>query len=110
MAALSTQNMSPTAGTTLSFASAAGGGDTAQWGSHTFLYVKNGDASPITVTVTAPGSTAYGVANPDPTFTVAATDELCIPINNSAYRDSSDGLVDIAYSAVTSVTVAVASV
>lgn len=109
MALLSTQTLSKTSGTTLSFASAAGGGDEVAWGPRTFLYVKNGDASGITVTVAVPGNTGYGVAKPDPTFTVNATSELCIPINDAEY-EASDGNIDISYSAVTSVTVAAVSV
>jgi len=110
MAALVTQYLDKASGTVPSFSAAAGGGDTVASSEGVFLVVKNGGGAPITVTVTVPGSTSYGVANPDPTFTVANGAERWIPLFDPAYRNADDDTVAIAYSAVTSVTVGAFSV
>ena len=90
MAALVTQYLDKASGTVPSFSAAAGGGDTVASSEGVFLVVKNGGGAPITVTVTVPGSTSYGVANPDPTFTVANGAERWIPLFDPAYRNADD--------------------
>lgn len=86
---------------------AAASGDTAKCGSGYTLIVKNASGSPVTVTIPVAGNTSYGVANPDPTWTVAATTgEEWIPLLD-AYRDPSTGMAAVNYSATTSVTRAV---
>ena len=88
------------------FTAAAGGGDTFTNTGREFIYIKNGDASPINVTFTTP-ATYKNIALEDPVVAVGATDEMIIgPFAVGAFNNSS-GLVDVAYSAVTSVTVAV---
>ncbi|GGM55501.1 hypothetical protein GCM10012275_28270 [Longimycelium tulufanense] len=70
-----------------------------------FLWYKNTNAAARTVTITAPGNTPYEQANPDPSFTLAATSgELMIPLH-PAYQDAS-GLVTITLDAIAGVTVA----
>lgn len=108
MALLTTQNVNR-AGVTLSFASATGGGDTMVPDERAFLYVKNGDASGITVTITVPSTKTpwpdlpYG----NLVVSVGATSEKCIgPLPAAVFANASTGYVDIGYSAVTSVTVA----
>lgn len=106
MAALTTQlvalpSLLPT------FAAAAGGGDTAEPGSNNFLVVKNGDSTSKTVTLAVPGSDDFGNALPDLAVTVANGTERYIPLRHARLINPSTGRVDISYSAVTSVTVAV---
>jgi hypothetical protein len=64
----------------------------------------NGDASSKTVTVVRSGNDQYGLAIPDLAVVVPAGQLAVIPIA-ATFRDTSDNLVDITYSAVTSVTV-----
>lgn len=96
-------------GTVLNFVAASGGGDTIAVGGGSVLLVKNGDVSSKTVTITVPGST-FGQANPDVPITVAAGAIVAIPLEDRDLVDSTDGLIHIAYSAVTNVTVAAISV
>jgi hypothetical protein len=88
------------------FAAAAGGGDTATPGADTFLVVKNGGGSSINVTIDVPGSDDFGNANPDMVVAVLNATERYIPLRHSKFVQAS-GLVNITYSAVTSVTVGV---
>jgi len=108
MAALSTQAIAE-AGVVPSFAAAAAGGDTAVPGDKTFLVVKNGGGSSINVTLAAfPDTSTYGTAIPDPVIAVANGAEKWIgPLRGSSYANASTGLVNITYSAVTTVTVGV---
>lgn len=86
------------------YTAAAGGGDKAATGPGLFLHVKNGAASAITVTLETP-QTVDGLAVADREITVGATAEVMIALPH-LYRHPADGLASIAYSAVTSVTVA----
>lgn len=91
-------------GTALNFTAAAGGGDTVPVSARGLLLVKNGDASAKTVTVVVPG-TKFSQALPDVPVVVAAGATAAIgPF--PADLDNGSGLVNITYSAVTSVTVA----
>lgn len=104
MATLQTQQISP-AGTVPSYAAATSGGDEFQVDTHTFLHVKNADSSSHTVTVVTPG-TIGGEAIGDAVVAVPATSEKMIgPFDPEIFRGS-DGLAQINYSAVVSVTVA----
>lgn len=111
MAALTTQSI-VNAGTAPTFGAAALS-DTAEIGNgrNTFVVYKNTDSNEKTVTITAPGNTDYGQANPDPAITVAATTgEVWIPLRQD--YDPSDGtgratLTVSGTGGVTGVTVAV---
>lgn len=93
------------AGTTFTTASASGGGDKVRPVDGVAVLVTNGGGSPITVTIVAPGNTEFGVAEPDPTVTVAnGTSKLIGPFSQKLR--GTDGLVALTYSGVTSVTVA----
>lgn len=81
---------------------AGAGGDTAQVGPGRFLYVVNGAAAPITVTLTTPG-TVSGLTITDPTYTVAASKHAIIPLAN-VFRGAT-GRAAITYSSATTVTV-----
>lgn len=108
MALLTSQSASA-AGTQLSYASAAGGGDTFANSGKEFIHVKNGSGSPITVTIAAQHACSFGVTNAahDLTVTVGAgADKMIGPFDKDRFNDT-DGLVHVGYSLATSVTVAV---
>lgn len=74
------------------------------------LHVINGGGSPITVTIVT-GGTFQGKAVADETVVVTNGEERFIGRFNSAlYNDPTTGLVNVDYSDVTTVTVAVLSV
>lgn len=97
------------AGKQLTQQAAAVGGDRAPVGDRTFLLVHNGSGSSINVTLDTTGLAFNGVAIPDTVIAVAAGTDKLIPLR-AEYAAASDSLAGIAYSAVTSVTVAVLSV
>lgn len=109
MATLVAQTVPAIAGRNMTFAAAAGGGDKTKPGSGVFLFVRNGDASSITVTLVTPGVSFNNTAIADTVVTVPAGATWCIPVPME-YRNPSDGLASITYSAVTSVTVAVLTI
>jgi hypothetical protein len=87
-------------------APATAGGDQCSPGGRTFLVVNNGGATPITVTLTAYGSGPGGnpVSNRVVTVTNGTTDYIG-PLDPAGFANPANGLVQIAYSAVVSVTV-----
>lgn len=106
MALLSTQQMT-SGGAAITLAAAAGGGDTADISNgRTFLWLKNGGGSSITVTLVTPGTVDGDLAIADRAVTVAnGTEKLIGPLNPAAYGQ----VVSITYSGVTTVTVAAVS-
>jgi len=83
----------------------AGGDEFANTGDE-FIHVTNGSGGAITVTIET-GGTVDGLAIADRTVSVPAGEERLIgPFPKSTYDDG-DGLVQLTYSAVTSLTVAV---
>lgn len=109
MAALTVENTGlGSSSLTPTFVAAAGGGDTFVNDGRSMLYVKNGDASPITVTITTPLTLRGGIAVDDPVTTVPATSEEIIgPFDPTLFNAAGGAGVSVAYSAVTTVTVAV---
>jgi hypothetical protein len=104
MALLATQQIQIT-GPAITLVAAAGGGDTVTPSDRTFLWVKNGSGSPITVTVVTPG-TYYGQAIADVPISVpATTGERMIGPLDFRLADTNQ-VVSITYSGVTSLTVA----
>lgn len=85
------------------FVAAAVGGDTAIGGAGRFLVVKNGGGAPINATVVVPGNDDFGNARGDLVVAVANGTERYIPLNRAEFGEP----VNITYSGVTSVTVAV---
>ncbi|MET9396283.1 hypothetical protein [Kitasatospora sp. NPDC002965] len=83
---------------------AAAGGDTAPTGPGRFLVVKNGDASPHTVTIATPG-TVVGLGVADATVVVPAGKLSMIPL--ARVFAGTAGRAAITYDAVTTVTVGV---
>lgn len=105
MATLATQSISR-AGVTPAYAAAAGGGDRFTPGRNTFLHVKNGGGSPITVTIVTPRTDSLGNPIADNTVSVTNGQERMIgPFPTDAYGAIADGLADITYSGVTTVTI-----
>jgi hypothetical protein len=96
------------AGVTITGASATSGGDKFGSTGKEFLWVKNADTASHNV-IFAVQKTVDGLAVTSRTVTVGAGAEMLIgPFKPSEYNDA-NGLVNVTYSAVTSVTVAVFS-
>lgn len=102
--ALLTRQQPTLAGTTITYAAAAGGGDTIGWSADGVYRVKNGSGGSITVTVVTPGNTKYGQADPDIPVAVAAGAEKAI--GPFPAELAVDGVISFTYSGVTSLTVA----
>jgi len=105
MALLAAQQVQIT-GTTITFAAAAGGGDTVSPDDRAMLEIKNA-GSQITATVVVPG-TLFGQALADVAVIVpATTGHVRIGPLTRDLADPTTGLINITYSGVTSVTVAI---
>lgn len=110
MAELTLQQITE-AGGSVTYSAAAEAGDTADNGGSTFLNIKNGGGSEVTITIaaqtTSVDSSIYGdLTKANATVTIAGSEEAFIgPFKPSAFNDS-DGEIVITYSAVTSVTIA----
>ena len=104
MATLGYQSSQPT-GTALNLVAASAGGDKLPSSDSGALVVRNGGASPVTVTLVTPAQTKYGQADPDVPVVVAAGATTLIGPLPKDLENPSDGLVAFTYSAVTSVTV-----
>lgn len=94
-------------GLNATYNAASGGGDKVKAGGNAFLHVKNGSGVSVTCTLDTPG-TVGGLAVADPVTTIPAGEERFIgPLDVSVFADPADSnLVDIAWSATTSVTFA----
>ena len=108
MALLTTQQMT-SAGAAITLTAATGGGDTADISNgRTFLWVQNAGAGSINVTLTTPGTVDGDLTVGDRVVAVpngATGDRLIGPLNPAVYG----GIVAIAYSGVSSVTIAAVS-
>lgn len=107
MALLTAQPIS-VVGTKPTMAAATALGDTIRAGANQVLIVTNGDASAKTVTLVRPGA-EFGQNNPDVAKVIPAGETWYFLVPPE-FADPADGLVDITYSAVTSVTVGVVRV
>lgn len=106
MALLTTQTIKGS-GITPTYAAASAGGDKVSLAAlNTFLHIKNGGGSSITVTVTTQNADYRGLTLPDRTVTVAAAGEQMIGPLDASLQADINGQASIGYSAVTSVTVA----
>ncbi len=91
----------------IAFAAAAGGGDTYRVDDdRSILLVKNDHTSAHTVTLPTPG-TVQGLAIAENAVVCANAQITAIPLYRGLYRDNTDGLLDITYSAVTALSVAI---
>lgn len=104
MATLTPQQVT-TAGLAAAFVAAAGGGDKAHPGATSILRVKNGSGGSINVTLDSVRPSDYGT-DVDVVVAVAAGAEKDILLSPASRFAGPDGLVSIAYSGVTDVTVA----
>jgi hypothetical protein len=78
-------------------------------GKNTFVIVKNGSGASVDVGISVPGNTTYGQPTPDPTFSVAAGDEVWLPLRKE-YADAENagvGRCIVTVSVATSITAAV---
>jgi|SRR6478672_4176931 len=105
MATLVTQNIN-TSGILPTYAAANVGGDAMVADSTSFLHIKNGAGSSMTVTLVTPATVDTTLAVGDRVVTVGATSEQMIAVPDSLYRDPATGLAAITYSSITTVTVA----
>lgn len=94
-----------TTGQAVTMQAASGGGDTIPVAENGALLVRNGDASSKTVTVVVPGS-QYGQARADIPVVVAAGATALIGPFPFDLADPITRVINVTYSAVTSVTVA----
>lgn len=93
------------AGATLSTTSANADGHTIPGDGDVILYVANGSGGSINVTIVTPG-TQDGQAISDRVVAVGAgATKLIGPFPPRTYTDEADGLVDVDFSSVSSVTV-----
>jgi hypothetical protein len=95
-------------GSVVTYSAASGGGDKVTNNGRVMIAVKNGDASSHDVTVSAQKSCSFGVSNAahDSVTSVAAGAEKLIgPFSPDQFNDV-NGQINIAYTAVTSVTIA----
>lgn len=108
MAVLTLQEIGAS-GLTPTYSPAGTTGDEMPLDEHAVLHVKNGGASPVTVTLTTVKPSNYGETT-NATFTVPASSDLmirpgAIPGGVDRFRNANDR-VAVSYSATTSVTVA----
>lgn len=111
MATLTVQSIDLTTGLAPTYAAAAAGGDEYANDGKTYLHVKNGGGSSITVTVTPTASATddpqFGRIIPAArAFTVANGAERILPFFAQGGYNNANGRVAVTYSGVTSVTVA----
>lgn len=104
MADLTIQRLSQS-GVTPTFTTAGASGDTVTNDGNTWLHIKNGGASSITVTVDSKTPCNQGFDH-DLTVTIGAGGEKVIGRFEQSRFNDATGKVSVAYSAVTSVTVA----
>ncbi len=107
MAVLVSQQVTRT-GIAPAYTAAAAGGDKFAPTKDTVLHVKNASAGALTATIVTPKEAFLGAAIADISVSIPATGERLIgPFPASDFRSTTDGLADITYSGVTSLTVAV---
>jgi hypothetical protein len=104
MALLTPQQVGIT-GRKATYAAASGGGDTLKPDDSVCLHVKNGSGGSITVTVVVPGE-KFGQPLTDVAVAIPGGEDRFIGPFPRELADPADGLVDITYSDVTSLTVA----
>lgn len=106
MATLTAQSTKTRTGKQINYVPATSGGDRAAPARDAYLLVRNGSGASINVTLDAVTKSFNGANIPDTVIAVPAGKDVFIPLR-SEYASPTDGLVGIAYSAVTTVTVAV---
>lgn len=97
------------AGLAPTFSGASVGGDSFLNSGRTYLHVKNGGTAAITVTVNSQKPCNYGFDHDAVVSVPAGGEQIIGPFQQDRFNDQ-NGQVQITYSAVTSVTVAVVEV
>jgi hypothetical protein len=92
------------AGVQVQKAAADVAGDSFEPGTNLKFHVFNGSGGAITVTIVVPGTTKYGQADPDVTRSIPAGQEWAFGPFGNDLADPTTGLVNVTYSAVTTVT------
>ncbi|MEV6036033.1 hypothetical protein AB0L65_33100 [Nonomuraea sp. NPDC052116] len=90
----------------ITYASVGGSGDRVKYEPGMFVIIRNGSGVSTTATITVPGNTKWGAANPVKTKAVAAGADLPIPLLPE-YVDPADGRVAIACAPTTTISIAV---
>ncbi len=109
MATVATQTITQ-AGITPAYSAASTAGDSFTPGDRTFMHVKNGGTAAVTATFVTP-ATFSGLAIADMARNVPAAGEAMIgPLTAAMFRDATDGLGDVTWSATTSVTFALLAI
>jgi hypothetical protein len=104
MATIATPKAVTTDGVAPQINNAAAGDKVTNPGKGAWINVRNGAGSSMTLTITPPGKTPYGVANPPKVWTIPATGEMDIAML-AAYGDPADGgRVSFVWSSTTTVT------
>lgn len=106
--AITPQTATP-AGVAVTYEAANVDGNSYALSRHRALHVKNGSASPITVTIPTPG-TVDGLAIADRAISVPAGSDRLIGLGDGTVYRQTGGVAHVDYSAVTTVTVAVIEV
>jgi hypothetical protein len=83
---------------------AASGDKVSGAGDRVWLNVANGAGVSMTVTITPPGATAYGLAWPAKVWTIPATSQMDIPMLAIYANPSDANLVTLTWSSTTTVT------
>jgi hypothetical protein len=106
MTTLNTQTIN-SGGLAVNYTAASAGGDKVSLAAaNTFIHVKNGAASSITVTVPAQNNKYRGRTIPDTVVTIPASSDKMIGPFDSTIDGDVNGMATINYSAVATVTVA----
>jgi hypothetical protein len=90
----------------ITYNAVGGSGDRVLYQEGVFLIARNGSGVSTAASITVPGNTAYGVAKPAKTKTVAAGADIPIPLLPE-YVDPTDGRVAIAFTPTTTVSIAI---
>lgn len=109
MATLTVQATDLENGLEPTYASAAGGGDQFANTGKEIIHIKNGGGGAITCTVDAPNACNHGALHDMAVSVGAGEDWILGPFSKARFNDSSD-FVQITYSGVTSVTIAIVQV
>lgn len=99
VASFATVGLAPT------FVAASAGGDKFANDGLTYLFVKNAGGAPITVTIDSKVQCNYGFDHDLVQSVAAGVTEKIGLFNSNRFADPVTGLIDVSYSAVTSVTV-----
>lgn len=103
MATLAVQDIS-TAGLEATYASAAGGGDQFSNDGKTLLHVKNGSGGDITVTIASQVACSQGSTHNTAVVVTAGEERFIGPFDPARYNDA-NGMTQLTYSGVTSLTI-----